>query len=128
MGVIMESVLEANSVNWDQKVMQSEILTVVDFYHNNCFWCVRLEPIFRDLAEEFKGKIRFVKFNVFESQDNQEIAIKHGVMGTPTLSFFCKGRSVGQTVGFKPKETLKKDLEDMLQKYEDCLQQSTELK
>jgi thioredoxin 1 len=124
----MESVLEVNSVNWDQKVIQSKILTVVDFYHNNCLWCVRLAPIFKELAEECSGKIRFVKFNVFESKDNQEIAVKQGVMGTPTLTFFCKGRLVGQNVGFMPKEKLKKSLDDMLKKYEDCLQQSTALK
>jgi len=103
-------------------------LIVVDFWHVQCPWCRVLNPIFEEVAKEYKGKIRFAKLNVLTNSDNREIAVHYGVMGTPTLVFFCDGRPLGALVGFRPKEHLKHVLEDMLQKYRECIEQSTELK
>ncbi|MFQ6127210.1 MAG: thioredoxin family protein [Candidatus Heimdallarchaeota archaeon] len=124
----MRSVLEVNASNWEQEVLQSDMLTIVEFWHNRCPWCTELAPIFNEVAEEYKDKIKFVKLNVLENPGNRKIAIHHGIMSTPTLMFFCEGRSVGKDVGFMPKERLKKILDDMLEKHKECIKQSTELK
>ena len=124
----MASVKEVNASNWEQEVLNSDILTIVDFWHNRCPWCIRLNPIFNEVADEYKDKIKFVKLNVLENPSNREIAIHHGVMSTPTLLFFCEGRPVGQAVGFMLKERLKKILDDMFERHRDCIKQSTELK
>jgi thioredoxin len=124
----MGTVLDANGGDWEQEVLKSEILTVVDFWHDRCPWCLRLNPIFNEVSEEYKSRIKFVKLNVLETQTNREIAIRHGIMSTPTLMFFCEGRPVGQALGFMPKEQLKKLIDDMLQKHRECIDQSTELK
>ena len=124
----MESVLEADASNWEQEVLQSDMLTVVDFWHHRCPWCIKLNPIFNEVAEEYKDKIKFVKLNVLENPNNQQVAIQHGIMSTPTLMFFCEGRPVGQALGFMPKKHLKKLIDDMLEKHRECMNQSTELK
>jgi thioredoxin len=124
----MGTVLDVDAGDWRQEVLNSNILTVVDFWHDRCPWCLRLNPIFNEVSEEYKGKIKFVKLNVLETQTNREIAIRHGIMSTPTLMFFCEGRPVGQALGFMPKEQLKKLIDDMLQKHRECIDQSTELK
>ena len=124
----MGTVLDANGGDWEQEVLKSEIFTVVDFWHDRCPWCLRLNPIFNEVSEEYKSRIKFVKLNVLETQTNREIAIRHGIMSTPTLMFFCEGRPVGQALGFMPKEQLKKLIDDMLQKHRECIDQSTELK
>lgn len=124
----MESVLEADASNWEQEVLQSDMLTVVDFWHHRCPWCIKLNPIFNEVAKEYKDKIKFVKLNVLENPNNQQVAIQHGIMSTPTLMFFCEGRPVGQALGFMPKKHLKKLIDDMLEKHRECINQSTELK
>lgn len=124
----MESVLEADASKWEQEVLQSDMLTVVDFWHHRCPWCIKLNPIFNEVAEEYKDKIKFVKLNVLENPNNQQVAIQHGIMSTPTLMFFCEGRPVGQALGFMPKKHLKKLIDDMLEKHRECINQSTELK
>ena len=124
----MGSVLEVNASRWEQEVLQSDKLTVVDFWHNRCPWCVKLNPIFSELAEEYKDKIKFVKLNVLADPDNRAVAIHHGVMSTPTLLFFCKGRPVEQAVGFMLKDKLRKIMDDMLERHTKCIEQSTELK
>jgi len=126
--VVMGTVLDLDSANWEKEVLQSKVLTAVDFWHERCPWCLRLNPVIEQVAGEYKGRIKFAKLNVLASPENRRIAIDHGVMGTPTLIFFCAGRSVGQTVGFVPKERLKSVLDEMLQNHKTCAKQSTPLK
>lgn len=72
--------------------------------------------------------MKFAKINVLSSHENQHVAVEYGVMGTPTLIFFCDGRPVGTAVGFQPKERLKQLVDDMIEKYRECIDKSTELK
>jgi len=120
--------LDVGADDWEREVLQSDLLTVVDFWHDRCPWCAMLDPVFSEVAEEYKNRIRFAKLNVLASPGNREIAISYGVMGTPTLLFFCAGRPVGGAVGFMPKERLRKTMDDMLERHTECVKQSTELK
>ena len=124
----VENVSEVNASSWAEEVSQNTALTVVYFWHNQCPWCLRFSPIFSELTEEFRGRIQFFKLNVFENPANQEIASNFGIMSTPTLLFLCKGRPVGQIVGFASKEDLEGGLNDILGRYGQCLSQSTELR
>jgi hypothetical protein len=60
------------------------------------------------------GKIRFLKLNVLENAASQELASNFGIMSTLPLLFLCKGRPVGQIVGFASKEDLEGGLNDIL--------------
>jgi hypothetical protein len=72
--------------------------------------------------------MKFVRLNVLGSPENRELAANQGVMGTPTLVFFCQGRPLGQTVSFMLKEELRSLFESMLTRYERCLVQSSDLR
>jgi len=122
------TVLDVSADNWEKEILQSDTLVLVDFWHGRCPWCKRLDPIYSDVAEEYGDKLKFAKLNVLESHENQHIAVKYGVMGTPTLVFFCNGRSIDTAVGFQPKERLTRLIDDMIDKHQDCIKQSTELK
>ena len=124
----MGKAVELSIDSWEKEVSQSETLTVVYFWHQQCPWCFRLTPIFDKVAEEYAEKIKFAKLNVLENSANQEIATNMGIMSTPTLMFFCNGRPVGQTVGLMSKEELSKILDDMLGRYKICIKQSTDLR
>ena len=125
--IAMGSVLELDSANWEREVLQSQVLTVVDFWHEKCPWCVKLNPVYGQVAEKYRGKIKFVKVNVLANPENRSLAIQHGVMGTPTLVFFCGGRSVRQVVGFNTRERLERIVNEMLDSHRDCIKQSTAL-
>ena len=126
--MVMTNYVEASAADWGREVEKSDILTVIYFWHDECPWCLRLNPIFNEVSQEYAGRIKFVKLNIMVNQANREIAANYGVMSTPTLVFFCHGRPVGQSVGFMPKEQLEKSLVDVLQRYKTCLSQSTELR
>ena len=63
------------------------------------------------LANEYDGKVNFVKLNV---DDNPQIASQYGVMSIPTLIIFKDGKPASTVVGFRPKAELKKSLDAAL--------------
>jgi thioredoxin 1 len=124
----VSTVSEVNSDNWEKEVLKSEGLVVVDFWHEQCPWCIQLAPIFNEVAEEHKGKAKFATLNVFSSPENQHIALHLGVMSTPTLIFFCQGKPLAAAVGFQTKDRIKQLVENTLKNYKECARKSTELK
>jgi len=121
-------ILEVTSDNWEKEVLQSEKPVVVDFWHKMCGWCLRFDPIFEQLPESFGDRVKFAKFNVLHSFDSQKLALSQGVLGTPTLKFYCNGRNIGELVGYRPLDRLVKEIEDIISKKDECLSQSTPLK
>ena len=121
-------IVDVNADEWKKEVLKSETLVVVDFWHERCPWCIRLDPIYSEVAAEYGDKVKFAKLNVLSSQENNNLAAENGVMGTPTLIFYCEGRPVGTAVGFQLKDRLGQLVEDMLSKYKECIKQSTEIR
>lgn len=124
----MESVKDVNALTWTKEVIQSPKLAVVYFWHEQCPWCLRLNPMFNEIVGEYEDRIRFVKVNILEDPNNRLIADNYGVMSTPTLLFLCRGRPMGQVVGLMSKEDLERGLDDILWRYQQCLNQSTEFR
>jgi len=124
----MANYIDADTTNWTNEVLKFNMLMLVYFWHDTCPWCIKLNPIFNEITEEYRGKMKFVKLSVLSKPENRELASNLGVMGTPTLMFFCQGRSLGQTVSYMPKEDLKKALDDMLGRYNRCIMQSSDIR
>jgi len=122
-----DSVVEVSAETWEKEVLESDIPVVVDFWHHDCDWCRALNPIYDELSNEYVGRLKFAKLNVLESHENQHIAIQYGIMGTPTLKFFCTGRTVGELVGYRPKNLLKEEVDRILSQIKECLEKSTPL-
>jgi len=68
-------------------------------------------PVVEAIAEEYSGKLKVVKLNVDE---NQQTAVKYQVMSIPTLAFFDDGQLVKTVVGFRPKEELAKEVDQVI--------------
>jgi len=49
------------------------------------------------LADEYAGRVTIGKL---DTDANQELAIRYGVMGIPTLGLFREGRMVDRMVGY----------------------------
>ncbi|MEM2935785.1 MAG: thioredoxin domain-containing protein [Candidatus Bathyarchaeia archaeon] len=121
------SVIDVNAKSWERDVLRSEFPVVVEFWHQRCVWCLRLTPIYNELSNEYEGRLKFAKLNIFESHENQHLAIHYGVMGTPTLIFFCRGRPVDAIVGFRPRDQLKTEIDNILSRSKECIERSTPL-
>jgi thioredoxin-like negative regulator of GroEL len=56
-----------------------------------------MTPVVEQLAVEYAGKVTIGKLDV---DINQDIAIRYGVMGIPTLGIFRDGMLVDRLVGY----------------------------
>ena len=93
----MSSVAAITNENFETEVTQATQPVVVDFWAEWCQPCKMLTPVLDKVAEKFRGQIKVVKCNVDE---NQELAMKYGVMSIPNLLFFKDGRVINQALGY----------------------------
>ncbi|MEC4683787.1 MAG: thioredoxin [Nitrospirota bacterium] len=105
------NVSEITTAQWDQQVLESKGIIMVDFWAPWCGPCRMVAPIVDELAEEYKGKVSFMKIN---TDDNPDIAVRYQVMGIPTLIFFQDGKVVTKLVGAQSKKTFKEKIEELL--------------
>lgn len=86
------NVKEIQASDYPNQVTASNQPVVLDFFSTECPPCEALAPKFEAVADQFAGKVRFLK--VFR-QGNRELATQLGVTGSPTLLFFKDGKETG---------------------------------
>ena len=94
------SVIDVKTSDFETEVLKSDKTVLVDFWAVWCRPCRMLSPVVDQVAEE-NPNIKVCKVNVDEEQ---QLAIKYGVMSIPTLLVFKGGELVNQSVGVIPKE------------------------
>ena len=102
---------EFTDSNFKEKVLNSDKLSVIDFWAEWCGPCRMVGPAVEQLSKTMDGKIKVAKLNVDE---NQEIAMKYGIKSIPSLLLFKEGKEIGRTIGAAPKETYQRFIEQTL--------------
>lgn len=97
------SVINVNSKNFENEVLNSEKMVIVDFYTNWCGPCKMMSPIIEKIAMKNPDKIKVCKINVDESQ---ELAQKYKILSIPTLIFFKQGEIINTIVGLTDEEDI----------------------
>ena len=93
------SVININNNNFQDEVMHSEKLVLLDFWASWCGPCRMVSPIVDEIAAE-RSDIKVCKINVDEQP---ELATRFGVMSIPTLVVMKNGKVINQAVGARPK-------------------------
>ena len=93
------SVININNNNFQDEVMHSEKLVLLDFWASWCGPCQMVSPIVDEIAAE-RSDIKVCKINVDEQP---ELAARFGVMSIPTLVVMKNGKVINQAVGARPK-------------------------
>lgn len=87
-----QDVIELTDSNFDELVLNSEDIWLVEFFAPWCGHCKSLAPHWQSAATELKGK---VKLGALDATIHQVISNKYGIRGFPTIKFFPGGKKDG---------------------------------
>jgi len=98
----------AEPINVTEDTFQEEVINstepvLVDFSAVWCGPCKMLDPIVKQLAGEWDGKVKVVKI---DADQNPNILMQYSVLGIPTLLFFKGGEIKERITGYLPKDKL----------------------
>jgi len=106
-----DKIVILNAENFQQEVLDSEQLVVVDFWADWCGPCKMVAPVMDELAEDYDGRAKIAKLNVDEERD---LAKKYRVMSIPSILFFKNGNEVDRIVGAQGKDEFASKIDSLL--------------
>jgi thioredoxin 1 len=99
----MADMQAVNEADFQSEVLDSSQPVLVDFWATWCQPCKMLDPLVKQLADEWQGKVKVVKL---DADQNPNLLMKYGVMGIPTLLLFKSGQPVERVTGYQSKDKL----------------------
>jgi thioredoxin len=105
--------LHITDAEFKDKVLDSQVPVLVDFWAAWCGPCRMIAPFVEEIANEFSGKAVVAKL---DTDKNPNTPMQYGIMGIPTLIIFKNGKEVDRLVGAAPKQMITKKLEAALAK------------
>jgi thioredoxin 1 len=82
---------ELDKDTFDQAVLASRGVYLVDFWSESCETCAAMLPELETLERELAGNVAFAKVNL---QGNRRLAIREKVMSLPTVAIYRDGQRV----------------------------------
>ena len=109
----MANILEVTKNNFSAEVLNSPVPVLVDFWAPWCMPCRMMAPILEELVGDLGGKLKVVKVNT-EEADNQSLAAEYQIQSIPNMKLFKGGKVVKEFIGLRNKETLKGEMAGLL--------------
>jgi thioredoxin 1 len=107
----MADEVTVTSKNFDAEVVKSGVPVVADFWAEWCGPCKMIAPLLRELATQYKDKIKIAKIDV---DAELELAQQFNIVSIPTILVFSQGKVVKQQIGAVPRQALEKMIKEVL--------------
>lgn len=116
----MSEITDIEADSFDEIVKGSDVPVVLEFWVRSCVYCQKFKPVYEQLTDVYEGRVEFLRMNMLTSIENLRLAEGRGVEQTPTTKVFCRGKEVGELVGFKPLHEAVETLNSILDYNEIC--------
>lgn len=103
--------VELTDANFQEKVLNSDKLSVIDFWAEWCGPCRAIGPIIEELSKEYSEKINVGKVNV---DHNPQLSVNYGITSIPAILFVKDGKVIDKLIGAQPKGNFVKKIEQHL--------------
>ena len=100
--------LEFTDANFQELVISSDKLSIIDFWAEWCGPCRAIGPVIEDLHKEYDGRVNVGKVNV---DHNPQLSNNYGITSIPAILFVKDGKVVDKLVGAQPKSNFVKKIE-----------------
>jgi len=113
-------IIEVTAQNFASDVLErsAEVPVLVDFWADWCNPCKMLTPVLAQLAEESAGSFVLATVN---TEEQQELAMQHGIRSLPTVRLFRNGAVVDEFMGALPEAQVRAFLNPHLERRSDRL-------
>ena len=99
---------EFTDANFKTEVLDSDKLSVIDFWAEWCGPCRAISPVIEELAKDYNGKVNIGKVNV---DHNPSVSINYGITSIPAILFIKGGKVVDKQIGAVPKSIIEKKIQ-----------------
>jgi thioredoxin 1 len=100
--------LEFTDANFQSNVLESDKLSLIDFWAEWCGPCRAIGPVVEELSKEYNGKVNVGKVNV---DQNPNLSMNYGITSIPAILFIKGGKVVDKQIGAVPKSVLDKKIQ-----------------
>ena len=105
------NLLEFSDENFEQEVLKSDKVVLVDFWATWCGPCRMIAPAVEAIADQYVNRAKVGKLNV---DQNLSVTSRYNIRGIPTLLLFKNGQIQEQLVGAASKDVIIKLIEKHL--------------
>ncbi len=104
----MSTTPAVTDASFEAEVLHSSIPVLVDYWADWCAPCRQIAPIIDELAEQYAGRVKFVKV---DTNVETATAAQQDIRTLPTIQIFVSGQLSDQIVGSVTKMKLRQALE-----------------
>ena len=87
--------IELTLENWEEEVVNSDKLVLIDWWGEACEYCIAIMPMVEELAQKYEGKITFKKFNTSQ-KGVKRFCIQNRIMGLPVMNIWKNGEKIDE--------------------------------
>lgn len=92
-------------------ILASNELVLIDFYAPWCGPCLKMTPMFEEIAKKYEGKVKLVKI---DADENKKLADHFTGKGFPLLIAYKDKKVVWEKAGLLEKEALEKSIDELI--------------
>lgn len=90
----LDNLIAVDDSTFEEKVLNSDVPVLVDFWAPWCAPCMKIKPTFEGLSADYTGEMLFAEYEVITMRGEKwrPAAETYGVQSIPTLILFRDGK------------------------------------